>query len=246
MRRKPFFWSIFPAFVFITFVSGLLIVIFSVKTFKQIYSDFIFERISNEAALVKAQLEGAEQTELAKLDSIVTGFASSLTTRITVIDENGLVLADSKENASIMENHRTRPEISAALAGERGRSIRFSSTVKKDMMYVAIPAFETKNRRLVVRTAYPLMSFSETISIFTQKILWIVVFVIIMLAVVSLYLSKRISLPLIRLKDKAKKFAGGDFKQEIEEYSQYETNELSRTMNFMATELEEKIRNLEL
>lgn len=246
MRRKPFFWSIFPAFVFITFISGLLIVIFSVKTFKQIYSDFIFDKIVNEATLVKAQLEVVGQNELTNLDSIITGFASALTTRITVIDEMGLVLADSKEDASVMENHRTRPEITAALTGERGRSIRFSSTVKKDMMYVALPVFETSGSRLVVRTAYPLMSFTETISLFTQRILWIVTFVIIMLAAVSLYLSKRLSSPLIQLKDKAKKFAAGDFKQEIEEYSQYETNELSQTMNFMAKELEEKIKNLEL
>ena len=246
MRRKPFFWSIFPAFVFITFISGLLIVIFSVKTFKQIYSDFIFDKIVNEATLVKAHLESVGHAELTNLDSIITGFASELTTRITVIDENGLVLADSKEDASVMENHRTRPEITAALTGEKGRSVRFSSTVKKDMMYVALPVFETSGNRLVVRTAYPLMSFTETISLFTQRILWIVTLVIIMLAAVSLYLSKRLSSPLIQLKDKAKKYAAGDFKQEIEEYSQYETNELSQTMNFMAKELEEKIKNLEL
>jgi len=97
MKRKPFFWSIFPAFVFITFVSGLLIVIFSVRTFKNIYSDFIFEKIVNEGTLVKAQLESVDDDELSMLDSIVTGYASALTTRITVIDENGVVLADRQK-----------------------------------------------------------------------------------------------------------------------------------------------------
>jgi two-component system phosphate regulon sensor histidine kinase PhoR len=246
MKRKPFFWSIFPAFVLITFVSGLLIIIFSVKTFKQIYSDFIYERIVNEATLVKAQLDRIDETELVKLDSIITGFGSALDTRITVIDETGLVLADSKEVAASMENHRTRPEVSSALLGQTGRSVRFSSTVKKDMMYVSLPVFETGGKKFVVRTAYPLMSFSETIVIFTKKIVWIVSFVILMLAIVSLYLSKRLSAPLIQLKNKAKKFANGDFRLEIEEYSQSETNQLSETMNFMANELDEKIKNLEI
>jgi two-component system, OmpR family, phosphate regulon sensor histidine kinase PhoR len=246
MKRKPFFWSIFPAFVFITFVSGLLIIIFSVKTFKQIYSDFIYERIVNEAKLIKAQLDRIDETELTRLDSIITGFGSALATRITVIDETGLVLADSKEVAASMENHRTRPEVSSALLGQTGRSVRFSSTVKKEMMYVSLPVFETGGKKFVVRTAYPLMSFSETIVIFTKRIVWIVSFVIFMLAIVSLYLSKRLSAPLIRLKDKAKKFANGDFRQEIEEYAQSETNQLSETMNFMANELDEKIKNLEL
>lgn len=246
MKRKPFFWSIFPAFVFITFVSGVLIVIFSVRTFKNIYSDFIFEKIVNEGTLVKAQLESVDDDDIHMLDSIVTGYASALTTRITVIDENGVVLADSKETASGMENHRTRPEVSAALAGEKGRSVRFSSTLKKDLMYAALPVYDLNGRKIVVRTAYPLMSFTETIILFTKRILWVVTIVVLLLAAVSLYLSKRLSAPLIQLKNKAKKFANGDFKHQIEEYSQYETNQLSETMDFMAGELEEKIKKLEL
>jgi two-component system, OmpR family, phosphate regulon sensor histidine kinase PhoR len=246
MKKRPFFWSIFPAFVLITLISGILIVIFSVKTFKQIYSDFIFDMIVNEAVLVKAQLDRIDESEISALDSIVTGYAAALTTRITVIDETGVVLADSKDVAATMENHRTRPEVSSALAGSFGRSVRFSSTVKKDMMYAALPVFETGGRKFVVRTAYPLMSFTETIVIFTKRILWIVTLVIFMLAVVSLYISKHLSSPLILLKDKAKKFANGDFKQEIEEFSNAETDSLSQTMNFMAKELEEKIKNLEL
>ena len=246
MKRKPFFWSIFPAFVFITFVSGLLIVIFSVRTFKSIYSDFIFEKIVNEGTLVKAQLESMDDDDIQMLDSIVTGYASALITRITVIDENGVVLADSKETASAMENHRTRPEVSAALSGEKGRSVRFSSTLKKDLMYASLPVYDLNGRNIVVRTAYPLMSFTETIILFTQRILWVVTVVLLLLAAVSLYLSKRLSAPLIQLKNKAKKFANGDFSHQIEEYSQYETNQLSETMDFMAGELEEKIKKLEL
>ena len=215
------------------------------RTFKNIYSDFIFEKIVNEGTLVKAQLESMNNDDIHLLDSIVTGYASALTTRITVIDENGVVLADSKETASAMENHRTRPEVSAALSGEKGRSVRFSSTLKKDLMYAALPVHNVNGRNIVVRTAYPLMSFTETIILFTKRILWVVTIVVLLLATVSLYLSKRLSAPLIQLKDKAKKFAGGDFKQEIEEYSQYETNELSRSMNFMAKELEDKIKDLE-
>ncbi|MFO7810647.1 MAG: ATP-binding protein [Candidatus Delongbacteria bacterium] len=246
MKRKPFFWSIFPAFVFITFVSGILVVFFSVKTFKHIYSDFILEKIVNEATLIKSNISRMEESDLFKLDSLITGFASGMTTRVTIIESNGIVLADSREKASVMEDHSRRPEIITALSGRKGRSIRFSSTVKKEMMYAALPVFEINGRELVVRTAYPIMTYTETIMIFTKRILWIVAVVIIMLVAVSLYLSQRLSAPLIQLKDKAKKFANGNFKQEIERYSQYETNELSETMNFMAKELKEKIKNLEL
>ena len=245
MKRKPFFWSIFPAFVFITFISGLLIIIFSVKTFKQIYADFIYEKMVNESLLVKAYLDRTDETELVKLDSIVTGFASGLSSRITIIDEAGTVLADSREKASEMENHLDRPEFRKAVYGETGRSVRFSSTLKKELMYTAMPVFTSNGKKYIVRMAYPLMSFSDTIGLFTKKILWIVSIVLIMLAAVSMYLSKRLSAPLIQLKDKAKKIAEGNFKQDIEDYSHYETIQLSESMNFMAVELEDKISHLE-
>lgn len=61
-----------------------------------------------------------------------------------------------------------------------------------------------------------------------------------------MYLSKRLSAPLVGLKTETKKIAEGNFKQDIEEYSHYETNQLSESMNFMAVELEDKISHLEL
>lgn len=245
MKRRPFFWSIFPAFVLITFISGILIIIFSVRTFKEIQSDSIYNKMLGDAAFMKAYIARTDSSEVAKLDSLVKDFSGNSVTRITVTDEKGLVLADSKESASVMENHLSRPEFQASLNGITGKSVRFSSTVKKEMMYVTIPVFTSNGRKFIVRTAYPLLSLSDTIFYFEKKVLWIVLLVIILLAGVSLYVSKRLSAPLIKLKDKAKKFANGDFRQEIEEYSQSETNLLSETMNFMAIELDDKIKNLE-
>ncbi|HAQ60567.1 TPA: hypothetical protein DCR49_00950 [Candidatus Delongbacteria bacterium] len=245
MKRRPFFWSIFPAFVLITFISGILIIIFSVRTFKEIHSDSIYDKMLGDAAFMKAYIARTDSAEVAKLDSLVEDFSANSVTRITVTDESGLVLADSKESAAVMENHLSRPEFQAAIKGETGKSVRFSSTIKKEMMYVTIPVFTSNGRKYIVRTAYPLLSLSDTIFYFQTKVLWIVLLVIILLAGVSLYVSKRLSAPLIQLKDKAKKFANGDFSQEIEEYSQSETNQLSETMNFMAIELDDKIKNLE-
>ncbi|HQO23681.1 MAG TPA: HAMP domain-containing protein [Spirochaetota bacterium] len=244
MKRRPYFWSIFPAFVFITFVSGLLIIIFSVQTFEQIYTDFIYEKMIDESKLVQAVIDRTDSTETVKLDSIITSFASVLSSRITIIGENGTVLADSREKAPEMENHLDRPEVQKALRGETGRSVRFSSTLKKELMYTAMPVFTSNGNKYIVRTAFPLMSFSDTIRFFEKKIFLIVILVITLLAAVSLYLSKRLSSPLIRLKDKAKKIALGNFKQDIEDYPHYETNQLSESMNFMAAELEDKISHL--
>ena len=59
--------------------------------------------------------------------------------RITLINQDGTVAADSVSNPSEMENHSYRKEVRMALAGKESSSIHTSSTNGKRFMYYAIP-----------------------------------------------------------------------------------------------------------
>jgi len=52
--------------------------------------------------------------------------------RVTVIDNTGLVLADSQHDPETMENHSNRPEIQQAFATGEGQSVRHSATLGRD------------------------------------------------------------------------------------------------------------------
>ncbi len=58
--------------------------------------------------------------------------------RITFIREDGSVLYDSLEDESIMENHKTRPEIAAAFESGEGKAIRRSATSADHTFYYAM------------------------------------------------------------------------------------------------------------
>ncbi len=59
-------------------------------------------------------------------------------TRITVIDKNGTVLADSDmDNVEAMENHLERKEIREALETGSGSAARYSESLGKHLLYVA-------------------------------------------------------------------------------------------------------------
>jgi two-component system phosphate regulon sensor histidine kinase PhoR len=78
--------------------------------------------------------------------------------RATIIDRSGKVLADSNSNAEEMENHATRPEFVAALAGKPGMNTRVSHTLGVEFRYAAAPtAFGA------VRLSYPLSSIAPAI-----------------------------------------------------------------------------------
>jgi two-component system phosphate regulon sensor histidine kinase PhoR len=95
--------------------------------------------LESEARLVREALPA----DHAGWQATIRRFALQTGTRITVIDQSGLVIADSDFPdlpLPTLENHRDRPEVSAALQGRSGRAKRESATVGRELMYVAVPA----------------------------------------------------------------------------------------------------------
>ena len=100
--------------------------------------DNIAHVLEREARLVAAALPA----DAGAWQDAVRRFSERTGNRITVVDREGRVVADSDFPPGALppiENHREREEIAAALAGGTGRAVRASSTVDRDLMYVAVP-----------------------------------------------------------------------------------------------------------
>ncbi|HVP36681.1 MAG TPA: hypothetical protein VMT04_06755, partial [Terriglobales bacterium] len=83
-----------------------------------------------------------DSSNLAKIDSLTDEVGKKIQGRITIIDKQGKVLGDSYESGEAlfhMENHKNRPEVSSALQDKPGKSIRYSYTIKEEMLYIAFP-----------------------------------------------------------------------------------------------------------
>src|SRR4029077_3976509 len=76
--------------------------------------------------------------------------------RVTVIERNGVVLADSQHDTSTMDNHAGRPEVRQALSGQIGAAVRHSATLDADLCYVAVPASLPGKSGVILRLAVPL------------------------------------------------------------------------------------------
>ena len=100
--------------------------------------DNIAHVLEREARLVAAALPA----DAGAWQDAVRRFSERTGNRITVVDREGRVVADSDFPPGALppiENHREREEIAAALAGGTDRAVRASSTVDRDLMYVAVP-----------------------------------------------------------------------------------------------------------
>ncbi|MEA3421276.1 MAG: hypothetical protein U9Q97_06335, partial [Acidobacteriota bacterium] len=154
--------KLFLTYVLVVFICLGLVGIITSVSLKRFYQDRIANELETSAILVKNILN--ESLEIQDLQNLVLELSSQVGVRITVVDSEGNVLSDSDENPAKMGNHKNRPEIKAALANQTGQSIRFSNTIKIDMMYVAVP-IKKKDRVLgVVRLAFPLTEIKEKLS----------------------------------------------------------------------------------
>ena len=90
------------------------------------------EEIKQEAVYVKAAINIMGISYLEDMDN------AQVKTRLTMIDENGEVIYDSKSKEFALENHAERAEVVAAFEKGYGEALRTSETIGKQTYYYAI------------------------------------------------------------------------------------------------------------
>jgi two-component system phosphate regulon sensor histidine kinase PhoR len=164
--------------------------------------------------------------------------------RATVIDTGGAVLVDSEKDSSQMENHMYRPEIRAAFESGTGSAVRYSDTLRRDLVYLAW-RHETPGRRpVVIRLAVPLRRLNEALSGFRTR-LWTASLIILILAgAVSLLFFRSLSVRIEHLKQFSRRVAEGNFRPVPLDRRGDELSDLTSTLNETAARLDRTIRTL--
>jgi len=143
------------------------------------------------------------------LDPLAHRLAESAGIRVTFIDPTGVVLGESDENRLTMENHATRPEVAAALAGNDGSATRVSATVQRDLLYVAVPVRDGGQIVGVARTALPVTTLESFASRLGGTIALAGALATVVALAVVVLLSRAVTGPIGALTRSAEKVAGG-------------------------------------
>ena len=209
---KRIFRKIFLAYLVVIVVLTTTILYFSFSIIKENYKNNLIENLLNinnpiDRAIAPLLLD----SNLTEMDSLVKVIGNDIKVRITIINNEGIVLADSQKEPSKMQNHSDRPEVIKAFALGKGSSIRYSSTVKKDMLYVAVPIKVNGKLLGVSRLAIYMDDFDDLISNLRVRILQIVFIVVIISLILAIIFSRNITKPIADLVLVSKAVAGGDF-----------------------------------
>ncbi|MBD9009698.1 MAG: histidine kinase [Clostridiales bacterium] len=110
--------------------------------------------------------------------------------RVTLIDPNGEVIADTEADAGKMDNHSDREEVKEALKDGSGTNVRYSKTLTEKTVYYA--------QRLSNGTVLRVSTTQYTIITIILGLLQPLIFVLVIAMALSLFLSSKVSKRLVK------------------------------------------------
>lgn len=176
---------------FRTFLALFFLILFvlSASTYywsKNIYLDQVEKNLSQNIDSLSIALDSFEN-----LDYVIKTFKAKTSLRISIIDDNGLVIADSDKDKELMENHSNRYEIIHAKYEGYGKKIRYSNTLNQELLYVA-KKIVIDNNIYYVRLADYTAKIKENFSNLAIQILAFITLFMISAFIVTYFLSIKI------------------------------------------------------
>jgi len=259
MTQRKLIWQIFPANLVILILTVICIAWFTRSSLETFYLEELEDGLVARAYLIRLPVATMLKREaIGELRdySKISGRESN--TRITVIMADGKVVADSNENPATMEPHHNRVEIRQALGGEIGSSLRYSKTLGKKMLYVAIPVYDESQKdaaftvipevTAVLRMAVTVDAIEVAMQRIYSRVLFGLAALALLAAFASLLVSRNISRPLEEMKKAAERFSRGDFSGRMSTFkgasASLEVSTLASAMDRMAAQLGERIETI--
>jgi two-component system phosphate regulon sensor histidine kinase PhoR len=244
-KKKRLLWQLYPSYLLITLISLVAVTIYATSSLREFYLDRIAGDLRARAYLLEKQiLQFLGPLDTKVVDALCKELGKPSTTRITVILPSGTVIGDSDDDPDRMDNHALRPEVVQAKKGNVGKSIRFSTTLQQRMMYVAVPLTDHKRIAAVIRTSLPVTAIDEKLKSIEAQIALGGLLIAFVAAGISLYVSRRISRPIEKMKEGAEHFARGDLLHRLPETNLQEIGSLADALNQMAAQLDDRIKTI--
>ncbi|AKG34096.1 two-component system histidine kinase PnpS [Paenibacillus durus] len=178
-----------------------------------------------------------------------TGQAKSIgkltNSRVTFITQEGKVIGDSERNPLLMDNHSNRQEEIIAAKDGIGRAIRYSDTLKKNMLYVAQKvSSQNGNFNGYIRLSLTLDNVEQGVNRAWTIMAGGLVLLFIAAAVVSYRVSLSLTSPLEQITRVARRITDLDYDARVSLNRRDEIGQLATAINAMADSLQTQLRTI--
>lgn len=163
--------------------------------------------------------------------------------RITIIDNDGSVLADSETgNPETMENHKNRKEVKEAFQNGFGTKVRNSSTIKGSMMYAA---YCSPTQHKVIRISIHHDVITDLMKMMVPSIAISLLLALSVAGVLTNKFAASVTKPILEISHKLEGIYDEKIDFNFPHYQYDELNIIARTTTDMSKSVQDYIRKLE-
>jgi two-component system phosphate regulon sensor histidine kinase PhoR len=206
------------------------------RTLESAFLDDLTRSLVTEARVIRRALPADPDD----LHQFLRGVGREVGLRITVIQADGTVVADSSRDPATIENHSDRPEVQAALMGDVGIDSRTSETVGEPFRYVALPP----TNGFIVRVALPLSVATSRLGRIRALVAGGTLIAAVLGVLVVAVVARALARPLERMTESVSKLSRGNLETRVETTGTAELALLGSTLNRMAEELDNQMHRM--
>jgi two-component system, OmpR family, phosphate regulon sensor histidine kinase PhoR len=198
-------------------------------------------RLEAEARILQAEVAHVPRPQL---EDWAHQAAERSAARVTIVDPQGVVLADSDYDPAKMENHGQRPEILKAYGNGVGAATRHSATLNRDLCYLALRLSYQDQPGCILRLAVPLEDVDSSVAAVRWRILWASLIAAVVALIFANFFSQSFTHRIARLRAFAEGLVGAHFSQTPLPDADDELGALGRSLSTTAVQLRDLVDRL--
>ncbi|MFZ5946139.1 MAG: ATP-binding protein [Bacillota bacterium] len=233
--------------LWISIVALIVIVLLALSLgISSLLEEFYFSRISTELETEGKQVievinnENDKEKLIEKLD-ILSNFTNA---HIIIVDKKGLVEVCNTmlglPSGSIFEPGDLEKVFAGQIITKKGYHHHFEAP----MLSTAIPIFAGQDVNRALMLFKPVAPITETINTMRWLTIYAAIGAILLASIVSFFLSRTLSRPLVQMHKVATEMAKGNFENKIDVKSDDEVGLLGASLNYMSSQLKNNIMEL--
>ncbi len=243
-RRSGFFWKLAAAFAIVVLVAASTIG-WLLNARIESTMDTELQRGLERATVLMGQILREDPGGPGDARARELGAAADM--RLTWIRPDGLVLADSHFDADRMERHDSREEVLRSLREEFGASVRYSATMREDMLYIARAVRDDDGEVVgIVRASVPVEEVERELAQLSRLTILGAGVGTLVAWIVGLLVSQRISKPIREVRDVAEALVSGDYSARVREFSRDEIGMLAAALQRLSAEIARRLAEASL
>ena len=245
--KNSIFVKIFGGYILIVIIILAITLPLSFRAVRHNHIDTLTANLKNLCFTLNLKISPLlENNQIEELDTLIKKLGEQINTRLTIINPEGVVFADSEKITTLMENHKNRIEIIQAINDGLGISLRYSASVKEEMLYVAMPIVIDGKVIGVIRASLFLEVINNLLNNLKKNIIKIATIIVVILLIGAFLFSISFSKPINELGIASRKVAKGDFSTKVFLNSKNEIRELADSFNYMTDQINTLFTQLSL